>query len=446
MTTNRDFDGLARAWLDLMPDEAPDRLIANVRLAVDVTPQQRTWGGLAFRRPFQMTRFALVSATAVVALALVGGVILVGTARPSPTAPGPTPSGPTTDGPSSAAPEDLPADLIGGWYGGPRDLPLLTPGAGTVLFLEANQARLSSSRAQQAALLQGSASVVDGRVQLVSTLPEEYAGGVSCPRGTPGLYDVSVSPSGRTLTVRRFSDPCFARSTVLEGTWWKKGCWQDGECYGLLDPGTYGTQNFDPRVDPGAAWAPSYGALTFSVPDGWALASDGPSGIRLTPDYLGELANGGVATGLKGEIHVISQPFPFIGGADCERPLSPSLDAPRSPTDIVTFLEAQPWLVASRPSTNLIDGRVVTELELSITPGSRPGCPEDTDPNGQYLTLYGPHAGGDLGLAGDQRAHLWLIDLGAGDVVAVTVMGRDAAALDGFVAIARPVIETFRFE
>lgn len=446
MTTNPDFDQIARAWLDLMPDEAPDRLIANVRVAVDVTPQERRWGWRTVRRTFPMNRFTLIAATAVLALALGGGVFLLGSARPSPTPPDPSPSALPTEGPSFPAGSDLPSDLLGGWYGGPRDLPLLTPGAGTALILDRDQARLTQSDHLTNPLLRESASMVGAKLQVVAMLPETYAGS-TCPRGTIGSYDVALSASGRTLQVQPFSDPCSGRAAALAGTWWKMGCRDVGECYGygFLDAGVYGTQSFDPRVDPGDDWAPNYGAVTFVVPDGWALAADGASLMRLTPDYAGEIANGGVSTGLRGDVHVVAQPFPFIGGAGCERPINPTLGAPRSPTDIVAFLQAEPWLVASRPSTNMIDGHLVTELELSIAPGSKPGCPGDTDPHGQYLTTYGPHTW-DAGLAGDQRAHLWLIDLGRGDVVAVVVTARDAAALDGFVSAARPVIESFRFE
>ena len=41
MTTERDFDRLARAWLELAPDEAPDRVIAAVLQAAETTPQMR---------------------------------------------------------------------------------------------------------------------------------------------------------------------------------------------------------------------------------------------------------------------------------------------------------------------------------------------------------------------------------------------------------------------
>ena len=41
MTSERDFDRLAQAWLELGPDEAPDRAVAAVLQAAETTPQVR---------------------------------------------------------------------------------------------------------------------------------------------------------------------------------------------------------------------------------------------------------------------------------------------------------------------------------------------------------------------------------------------------------------------
>jgi hypothetical protein len=448
MTTNRDFDRLARAWLDLMPDEAPGRLIDNVRVAVDVTPQHGQWRRLINRRPLRASpRLALIAATAMLALALFGSFLL-GSAWPSPTAPGPTssaaPSASAPDFASLGAGTDLPDDLVAGWYGGARDLPGLASGAGTFLLLQPDEARLSQSDTKDAPILHELASMVDGRLQLVTRVPETYADS-TCAPGTTGSYDVAMSASGRTLTIQPFSDPCSGRASVVAGTWWKLACATDGaDCYGDLDAGTYATQDFDPRVDPGGQWVPNYGALTFTVPDGWAFAADHEEFMRLTPDYAGERANGGVPTLLEGDILVVAQPYPTVGGGTCNASIPP-LDTPRSLSDIVSFLEAQPWIDTSQPATTLLDGHVVTSLDLAITPGTTPGCQGDTIPSGEYLTAWSASSW-RLGFSGEQRAHLWLIDLGGGDVVAVVVHGRDEPALDGFVRAATPVIESFRFE
>jgi len=50
MTDERNFERITRAWLDLMPDEAPDRTIAAVLQAVETVPQVRSpWRWLTRR-------------------------------------------------------------------------------------------------------------------------------------------------------------------------------------------------------------------------------------------------------------------------------------------------------------------------------------------------------------------------------------------------------------
>ena len=56
MTSERDFDRLARAWLELGPDEAPDRVIATVLQAADTMPQVRRRVAWPIWRSFTMNR------------------------------------------------------------------------------------------------------------------------------------------------------------------------------------------------------------------------------------------------------------------------------------------------------------------------------------------------------------------------------------------------------
>src|SRR5262245_21670008 len=90
MTTDRDFDRIARAWLDTMPNEAPDRAVEAVLQAVETTSQQRTVR-LFGRRRSLMHRLVLVAAAAMLGAALVGGALFLTGTRPSETTT-PTPS------------------------------------------------------------------------------------------------------------------------------------------------------------------------------------------------------------------------------------------------------------------------------------------------------------------------------------------------------------------
>ena len=77
MTSERDFDRLARAWLELGPDEAPDRVVAAVLQAAQTTPQVRRRIRLPFRRSFEMNRYPIAVGATAVLVAVIGGAILL---------------------------------------------------------------------------------------------------------------------------------------------------------------------------------------------------------------------------------------------------------------------------------------------------------------------------------------------------------------------------------
>jgi hypothetical protein len=102
MTRERDFDRLAKAWLDLGPTQAPDRAIAAVLRAAERTPQVRRPFGLPIWRPFA------VAAVVVLAIVVVGGGLLL-IQRNQPNV-GPIPSPSATPSPSiSPSPSGPPA-------------------------------------------------------------------------------------------------------------------------------------------------------------------------------------------------------------------------------------------------------------------------------------------------------------------------------------------------
>ena len=84
MNAPRDPDRRIHAWLELMPDEAPDRVIAAVDQAVERMPQVRQPFGLALWRPANMNNVKY--AAAAVAIAIIGVVGLsLGGGKAAPT-------------------------------------------------------------------------------------------------------------------------------------------------------------------------------------------------------------------------------------------------------------------------------------------------------------------------------------------------------------------------
>jgi dipeptidyl aminopeptidase/acylaminoacyl peptidase len=76
MSATTDHDRLLRAWLDVMPDEAPDRVVSAVLQATETTRQVRALPRIGpWRSP--MNRISLIAAVAVIAAALIGGALVM---------------------------------------------------------------------------------------------------------------------------------------------------------------------------------------------------------------------------------------------------------------------------------------------------------------------------------------------------------------------------------
>ena len=89
MSATRDPDRLLRAWLDQMPDEAPDRAIAAVLQATASAPQVRELPRFGRWRSLPMNRFS-IGAAALAIVTLVGGGLLLNRLTTPPTG-GPSP-------------------------------------------------------------------------------------------------------------------------------------------------------------------------------------------------------------------------------------------------------------------------------------------------------------------------------------------------------------------
>jgi hypothetical protein len=105
MSDDRTFERNARAWLELGPTDAPDRVVEAALLEIEATPQERD-----FRVPWRLptmnpfTRMAVLAS--VVIVVAIGGIYLLGQATPlSGGQPSPAPSAsPATTAPLMAGP------------------------------------------------------------------------------------------------------------------------------------------------------------------------------------------------------------------------------------------------------------------------------------------------------------------------------------------------------
>ncbi len=216
MSGPRDPDRLLRAWLDLMPDEAPDRIMSAVLQATESMPQVRRPLALAFRRFPQMNRVTYAAAAAVVVAVLASGALLF---RPSVNIGGP----PTPSPAQSATPAPLaqaPESLRSAWVADAG--PTASPGSPSSLFrLVINAARASVFDAGVESLISLPGLNQSGELELVST---SSVGG--CQLGDLGRYRFAFGSDGTEpgsegtqLALTVMADACAARQAALERPW-----------------------------------------------------------------------------------------------------------------------------------------------------------------------------------------------------------------------------------
>ena len=452
MTADRNPDRIVRAWLDLMPDEAPDRAIAAVLQAVETAPQLRRPLRRAPWRTPHMNRFSLAASIAAAAVLVIGGALWLGrpgtgiVGAPSPTTTEPPAPSPTAI--SSAAAGVLPSGLQGHWLSGPRLVPGIAAAAGTTILMAPDSFQMTQSNQQSAVRLRSSASIdAAGSLRVGSV-----ATGAPCAAGDTGTYGWSLSPSGQTLTIRAASDDCAVRLSALPGTWWLSDCKSGDPCLGDLESGTYGSQFVDPRWDPATTWEPRYGALTFTVPDGWANSDDWPSSFALTPStaYAAETKDG-PPQGVLHDIYVVTRPAAALQDLTCSGTPDPAVGT--SVDELLGWIRSLPLVSSGEPAAVTIDGHQATMIDLQLDPTRTASCPGDSRPSTLLLVPSGKRDDEyAIGIDAAERIRLILLDLGSGDVVGIAIedqndaTGADQAQFDALVTAAMPIVDTFTFQ
>jgi hypothetical protein len=385
-----------------------------------------------------MVPHRLIGPRAVTTVIAILGLVIIGCGSGATSTTSPSPSVPRS---ASAVPSEavvggpIPDDLRSRWMGGHRDVPGISPAAGTsILFSEGEFVLTQSGGSEDRHLLSSSASMISER-QLRLELTADIG---DCSAGDVGLYAWSLSSSGRTLTISGNEDECSTRLAALQGAWWRMAC-KDAYgdfCLGDLDAGTYGSEYLVPRLDPGAVWNPVFGALTYTVPDGWANDADWPTRFSLVPS--GDFAKV-PDRDVDSEILLLTQPI----AQSQENPCSthdgePQPGVGRTINDLIAWLHQIPGLRVTDPIATAIDGHPGKWVDLTVEPDWTSEC--------DVLEFMKASDGGPTGIAGAERERLILLDLGERDVLAIRIFSRDPAHFDAFVAEAMPIIESFRFQ
>lgn len=443
MTDERNFDRLARAWLDLMPDEAPDRTIAAVLQAVETGPQmRRPWRRLPVRSP-NMNRLLIAAAAAAIVLAVGGGLLITRSNRPA--VGGPSPSASSSASPSGASPSAavVPEELLHPWLGEVEDAPGLPTGRDrSILEFGPSTVELAST---PAGLLRS--DIVSAEASVLELVVRNETAG--CSVGDAGSYAWSVSPGGSQLQLTRAAnDECDARRVAFEGSWQRAACRDPNNlCLGELETGTYKSQFIGPRLDEGEPWTANFGALSYTVPDGWSNTADYPDNYVLmrSDDYA-------VATeprdGTKDLIEIYTRPGIALQDADCAPLVKPGTGS--SIEELITHVKQHQGLTSGMPRDITIDGHAGKMVDVSIAPSWTGGCPGDTE----RVVLVFTERGRDMTSSGLEQWAVWktdmirliLLDLGDGDVVLIDMVARDPADFEALMDEAMPIVESLTFE
>lgn len=437
MTHAADLELVLDDFLGAGPNTMPDGLFEAVLDRVELSPQSRrarlALGPAALRPDTRMV--ALLTAGALVVGAVAAGV----GARPQGTDPQPTPlpsvSATPIAGPPGGqivlAPESLRNHR---WLATPRDLSehgIESEIAGLGFRMAGLQYETGRT------VILRSDVVMDGPNELVLTSIENPGG---CQVGDHGRYRFALSGAETRLTLTLIGDDCASRAAALPGSYQRSGCepyW--AWCLGDVAAGNLVSFLFDPDgpLEPGPPFRP--GALTYRVPDGWANPFDVPSAYALAPQgtwpSTPSFDEGWDAAAAS--IAVLARP---------EAPADPCAATPASGggrSDLVAWLRGLASVTVETERDVTIGGRAATVLDLAVEASRLVGCDDTTllqesSVGGPFWTLRAAAAG--------ERLRLVVIDIGADRAVVVAIRHRDPVALDGFVAKAMPIVESFVIE
>ncbi len=438
MTDERNFDRLARAWLELGPDEAPDRAIAAVLQAADTMPQARRPLRMPLWRSFTMSRTPILAAVVAILVVVVGGGLFLNRSNGPSGIGGPSASptaAPTT--PPSASTTSIPAALTYTWIGPKRVIPGMPTPDRYRFELSAPALDFPNDNYTQSVLASVPSAPVPGELDLMTS---DYTAG--CTTGEEGRYHWSLSPGGVRLTLTTISDACATRAAALAGDWTRVACKDttDG-CFGDLEAGTFQSQYIDPKVRAGDPWHPNFGAVTYTVPAAWSNSSDWPGTFTLTPtvDY------GTNAPGTFHDVDIYRTPAATAQNAACSNQEQTSVK--QTVAGLVAWVRSRPSLVVTAPTAVTIDGHPGQWVDIKIAPNWTAKCPDTPGPAAVFLTEAGAGKDGySWGIAPGELERVIFLDLGGDDVVLVGIDSTHADRWDQLVAQAMPIIQTLKFK
>ena len=213
MTESRNPDNRIRAWLELMPVDAPDRVIDAVLHAAETTPQVRPSLGAAWRSS-PMNRIVQLLAAALIGALLVGGAVLVAGNKQQPQ-PSPSPQPSQTSATQAGA---IPDAMFSTWMTNVAPMEAIGNGGGPISLTISSigTPNLAVDNLQPGARF-GSVIETDGSDQLKVTVSQTDS--FCHEAGVVGTYKWRLSGDRTQLTLTSVSDPCAERALAIGRTW-----------------------------------------------------------------------------------------------------------------------------------------------------------------------------------------------------------------------------------
>ena len=432
MKRQGDIEGVLEAWFLDGPMEMPDRLFDAVFDQVERVPQRRL-ARLQLRfTDMSPTARLLVAAGATILLLGVGAAAigaLPKSAAPVSPSPSATPSVPPSSEPSQGG---VPAELAYAFLGPSRPVTGIPPGDRTIVNLAAGDFVYWSG---QRSLLRSDVAGAGG--ELVLTLQNAFEG---CAEGDVGRYTWTTSPGGSTLQLGAVTDPCQPRLEGLPGTWQRAACRDtDNYCLGVIEAGTYASMFVTPALAEDAEWQADFGALSYTVPGGWANSADWPHHyalMRAGPYSAGETGDGAVAPD---SITLLVRPGAARLHSECPEENEPGIGGTRA--DLAAWILDHPGLVVTQQPDVTVDGNRATVLDLAVADDWIETCG-----TAQFVAAPVFFGGYHWALAKNDLMRVVLFDLPAGTTVAIAIDVESPSTFEALVAEAMPIVESFDFK
>ena len=422
MNRTGDIDGILEGWFLEGPMQMPDRLFDAVLDQVERVPQRRL-ARLQLRFTDMTPTARLLVAAGATILVLSIGVAAVGALQSrSSTAPSaPTPSASQSAPTTGAVPEALQHR----WLGAVRSEPPAPPIQG-VSALDITAEAFSHS---DTFLPSSAAGTAADEITLVTETGRD-----GCKSGDEGTYRWATTPGGSKVTFTLVDDACAARAAVVPGEWLRSNCpLADDDCLGTLEAGRYSSQFVDPFLVNAPGWTPRFGAIEYTVPDGWMNAADWPAfyDLKRTNDPQG--------TGITLAVDVVA----LSSEDQCNTAADPAVG--RSAEELANWLTTLPGVVATEPEAVTIGGLSGYRVDVSMDPSWTATCPfSEGQPT---LGLWTDSAGTDFhwSLGPDTRQRNYLLDSADGRALLIDIEAHSDAAFDDLVDEATAVVESMVF-